>query len=215
MEQKTLAASVREQTKKGGNRRLRRTGKIPATIYGHTTLQTIAVDEHEFNQKFHTVSESTIIKLRIGDKDHDVLIRDFQENILTGKIQHIDFYEIEQGKQLKTNVAVHLLGNSIGVREGGILEQFVHDVEVECLPKDLPHVLEIDISTLELGHSIHIREMERPEGVRVINAEEQVVCAVAYKRAEEVEEEEEVEGEEELLAGEEEMAEDTQEKEEG
>ncbi|GAF89382.1 unnamed protein product, partial [marine sediment metagenome] len=90
-----------------------------------------------------------------------------------------------------------------------------HDVEVECLPKDLPHVLEIDISALELGHSIHIHEMERPEDVRVVNAEEQVVCAVAYKRAEEVEEEEEEEGEEELLAGEEEMAEDTQEKEDG
>ena len=126
----TLTANLREKKSKGATGRLRRSGKIPAVIYGHTDPQSIYVDAHEFSIKFHDVSESTIIKLLIDEKSHEVLIRDFQESILTGDIRHLDFYEIEKGKLLKTNVAVYLIGTAIGMREGGLLETFVHEVEV-------------------------------------------------------------------------------------
>ncbi|HEC61990.1 MAG TPA: 50S ribosomal protein L25 [bacterium] len=203
-----LTANLREKKSKGDAGRLRRSGKIPAVIYGHTDPQSVYVDAHEFSLKFHTLSESTIIRLAVGDKSHEVLIRDFQESILTGEIQHLDFYEIEKGKLLKTNVAVYLVGTAIGMREGGLLETFVHEVEVECLPKDLPPKMEIDISELQIGDSIHISEMPVLEGVRFLNSPDQVVCTVAH-RAIEVEEEELEE--EELLGEEEEETEDTEE----
>jgi len=206
MKQKTLTVVRREQTKKQAARALRRAGKIPAVVYGHNAPQAIAVDEQEFSTKFSRVSENTIIKLKLGEDSHDVLIRDFQENIINGKILHIDFYEIEKGKLLRTRVPLQLEGTAIGVREGGLLEAFVHEIEVECLPKDLPDKFVFDISALELSHSVHVSDLDVPADVKVLNSEDQVVCTIVHKRVE-VEEavvEEEVEEEEEGVESEEE-----------
>ena len=207
MEQRTLAAVERQTRGKGPAGRLRRSGMIPAVLYGHAAPRSIAVDGHEFTTKFHAISESTIIRLQLDTQAHDVLIRDFQEDSVSGKIIHVDFFEIEKGKVLRTHVGLHLDGTPMGVREGGLMESFVHDVEVECLPKDLPEHLEVDVTGLALGHSLHIRDVQAPEGVRILNPPDQVVCTVAHKRAEEkpLEAEEvalEAEGEEAEAAGE-------------
>jgi large subunit ribosomal protein L25 len=195
MEQKTLTAQARKTFGSADARRQRRSGKIPAVVYGHTDPKALIIDAHEFNSKFVTVSESTIISLQIDGDSHDVLIRDYQEDTISGAITHVDFYEIERGKSLRTNVALHLTGAAVGIREGGILESFVHELEVECLPKDLPETIEVEITNLEIGHSIHIRDLEAPPGVQVLNPQDQVVCTIAHKRVEieEVEEEEELE----------------------
>lgn len=185
MEQRTLTATERKRLGKEESGRLRRTGMIPAVMYGRREPKSIAVDEHEFNIKFHTVSESTIIKLKLGETDHEVLIRDFQEDMISGRITHIDFYEVEKGKILRTNVSLHLIGTAVGVREGGLLETFVHEVEVECLPRDLPEKIEVEISDLKLGHSVHIRELPPREGVKILNSSDQVVCTIVHKRLEE------------------------------
>lgn len=205
MEQKTLAAQMRQSFGSRESRRLRRSGKIPAVVYGPSAPKALILDAHEFNTKFITISESTIINLQIDGRRHDVLIRDYQEETISGTITHVDFYEIEQGKTLSTNVSLHLLGAPIGVREGGIQESFLHELEVECLPKDLPENIEVDISALEIGHSIHVRDIHAPAGVEILNSPDQVVCAITHKRAEEEELPEEVEGEalEEEGAGEE------------
>ncbi|MBN1837058.1 MAG: 50S ribosomal protein L25 [Spirochaetales bacterium] len=185
MEHKTLKATERQGTGKGRARALRREGLIPAVVYGHTEPKSIAVDAHEFATKFHAVSESTIISLKLDKHSHDVLIRDFQEDCVSGKVIHVDFYEIERGRVLRTNVALQLSGAPIGVREGGLLESFVHEVEVECLPKDLPERIVVDVAGLELSQSIHIRDVATPEGVKILNPPDQVVCTVAHKRVEE------------------------------
>ena len=137
MEERTLTISLKNRNKKSQNRRLRREGKIPAVIYGNTDAQALIIDEHEFNTKFPVISENIIISLKGDSREHDVLIKDYQENIMTGRIEHIDFYEIERGKMLKTHIPVHLKGVSPGVREGGVLETLIHELEVACLPKDL------------------------------------------------------------------------------
>jgi large subunit ribosomal protein L25 len=185
MEEKTLSAVERKHLGKGEAGRLRRQGKIPGIIYGHTQPTPIAVDAYEFGTKFHRISESTIIKLRVDGQDHEVLIRDFQEDVTSGRVTHIDFYEVEKGKMLRTNVGVLLKGAAVGVREGGVLETFVHELEVECLPVNLPERIEVDVSELALGHSIHVRQMAVPEGVRVLNSPDQVVCTIVHKRLEE------------------------------
>jgi large subunit ribosomal protein L25 len=199
MEQKTLEADARTELRTAASRRLRRAGKIPAVIYGHQDPVSITLDAHEFRTQFRVVSESQIIRLTVGKKHYDVLIKDYQEDIITGQIHHIDFYEIEKGKMLRTNVAVHVNGSAIGAREGGILEHMLHSVEIECLPKDIPEGLSVNVEDLEVGHSLHVSDIPIPEGVRVLNNPDQVVVLVATSRAElelEEAEGEEAEGEE-------------------
>ena len=93
-----IDAEVRTQVGKGNNKRLRRNGKMPAVVYGHEEPLSIALDERNFIQEFKTISESTIVRLKLGKESRDVLVRDFQEDVLTGRVLHVDFYEIEKGK---------------------------------------------------------------------------------------------------------------------
>lgn len=196
MEGKTLATALRSERKKGAARRLRREGRIPGIVYGHQAPEAISIDAHEFSTKFKHISESTIITLDAGEKSFDVLIKDYQEDVLTGRLLHIDFYEIEAGKSVTTHISVHVHGSPKGVREGGILEHPLYEIEIECLPKDLPEDIKIDVSELEIGDSLHVSDLKAPEGVTILTNEDQVVALVSAPQAEEVEEEEEVEGEE-------------------
>jgi large subunit ribosomal protein L25 len=184
MEQKTLSAESRARLGKGESGRLRRRGRIPAVIYGHQEPLAVSIDAHEFDTKFHHISESTIIRLAVGGQEREVLIRDFQEDAVGGQVTHIDFYEVDKNRVLRTNVRVELTGAPVGVKEGGLLEHFVHEVEVECLPSQLPEKIILDVNELRLGKSLHVRELPPVEGVRFLNSPEQVVCAVVHKRVE-------------------------------
>ena len=153
-------------------------------IYGHQEPLAVSIDAHEFDTKFHHISESTIIRLAVGGQEREVLIRDFQEDAVGGQVTHIDFYEVDKNRLLRTNVRVELTGAPVGVKEGGLLEHFVHEVEVECLPASLPEKIILDVNELRLGKSLHVRELPPVEGVRFLNSPEQVVCAVVHKRVE-------------------------------
>lgn len=196
----TLDANIRKERKKGAAGRLRRAGRIPAVIYGKENVVTISLDAHNFLQTFKHASESSLITIKADDgSTHEVLLKDYQQNILTGDVLHVDFYEFEAGKTLRTNVAVHLEGSPIGTREGGILEQQLHEVEVECLPKDIPAEITVDVSELGIGDSIHLSEITPPPGVEFTHTgeQDQTIALVAAQQAEEEPEEEEVaEGEE-------------------
>lgn len=204
MEQKTLQAENRTELRSAASRRLRRAGRIPAVIYGSHDALSISLDAHEFRRQFRVISESQIIRLTVDGTDHDVLIKDYQEDLISGDIEHIDFYEIEKGRMLRTNIAVHIEGSAIGAREGGILEHLLHSIEIECLPKDIPENLSVNVEELDIGDSLHVSDIPVPDGVKVLNSPEQVVALVGAARAEiveEVEEEEELEGEEGEEAG--------------
>jgi len=208
MEQKTLAGHGRTSTRKSENKRLRGEGFIPAVIYGHNEPVSISVEAREFDKKFHTVSENTIITITVDkDKSYDVLVKDYQENIIKGSIEHIDFFEIERGKVLRTNVPVHLDGAPAGVKEGGIVESLLHEVEIECLPKDIPEYFTLDISALNIGDSLHVSDITVGEDVKILTPEDQslVVITTAKVVVEEPEEGEgEIEGAEEQAPAEEE-----------
>ena len=209
MEQKTLAGYERNMFKKGPAGRLRKEGKIPSVIYGHNKPVHISVDAKEFDTKFHTISENTLITINVEDKEYEVLVKDFQENMMLGQLTHIDFFEVERGKTLKTRIPVYLTGTSIGVKEGGLLEHRLHEIDIECLPKDIPEKIEIDITELQVGDSVHVSDLEVIEAVKILNFLEQVVVSVTTVKAE-VEpeiEEEEIEGEEEAESIEEETTE--------
>jgi large subunit ribosomal protein L25 len=220
MEAKKLNVEVRQGDGKGAAGRLRSSGKIPAVIYGHTTPTSITVDAREFRNAFRRITENTIVELHMGSGVHEVLVKDYQKDNLTGQILHVDFYEFEKGKALRTRVPIRLVGNPVGVKEGGILESLLHQLDVECLPKDLPEEITLDISELGLDRALHVSELVLPEGVKSLQSSDQVVCLVAHRKAEEeaapaaVEGEVPAEGEEAAEEGAEKKTDETEEKEE-
>ncbi len=105
-------------------------------------------------------------------------MKDFQENVMLGKVLHVDFFEVTKGEVLRANVSVVLTGNPEGAKFGGVLEQITHEIEVECLPKDLPKSIEVDVSHLNLNESVHIDEVTAPEGVKFLHAEDMTIATV-------------------------------------
>jgi large subunit ribosomal protein L25 len=185
MSQVVLKAQSRQTKGSVEARKTRRAGRIPGVLYGRSVKAiSIDLDALEFTTGIKNISESTIVKVEVDGKIYDVFVKDTQRNILDGKILHVDFYEVESGIALRARVSIHLKGSAIGVREGGVLEFPLHEIEVECLPKDLPERLEVDISNLGANQSIHVRDLALSEAVRVISAPDQVVALVKYAREE-------------------------------
>jgi large subunit ribosomal protein L25 len=185
MSQVVFAARNRVSGGSGEARRLRQAGRIPAVIYGRSgKALSIDLDALEFIHGVKGISESTIVKVEVNGKIHDAFVKDTQRNITDGKVLHVDFYEVESNTALRARVSVHVHGSPIGVREGGILESPLHDIEVECLPKDLPERIDVDISDLKVNQSIHVRDLALGSGVRLISGGDQVVALVKFAKAE-------------------------------
>lgn len=183
MEKKTLNGSKRTELRTGAARRLRRSGHIPAVIYGHREPAPVAFDAREFSAVIRNPAESGIVTLAVDGENFDVIVKDFQADAITGRILHVDFFEIERGKSFRTHVPLHIHGSSPGVREGGVLEQHLHDLEIECLPKDLPSEIVVDISRMDAGHSIHVGDLAIPDGVKVLSSEDMVIITVSHQKA--------------------------------
>jgi large subunit ribosomal protein L25 len=185
MSQVVFTAKSRTAAGSRKARQLRRQGRIPAVIYGRAGgSASVDLDAVEFSNKVKGISESTIVTLDIDGETRQAFVKDTQRNIRDGAILHVDFYEVESGVALRARVSIHIHGTPIGVREGGVLEFPLHEVEVECLPKDLPERLDVDISGLKVNQSIHVRDLVLGEGVRLISGGDQVVALVKFAKAE-------------------------------
>jgi large subunit ribosomal protein L25 len=180
-----LSAKNRQESGSAASRRIRRSGRIPAVLYGRAgNAIPLDLDALEFVRGTKNISESTIVKVEVDGKSYDAFVKDAQRNIIDGNILHVDFYEVESGRLLRAKVSLHISGNPIGVREGGILEKPLHEIEVECLPKDLPERIEVDVSSLNVNQSLHVRDIQLGEGVKLISAPDQVVALVKFAKAE-------------------------------
>ena len=187
MSQVVLKARNRQNKGSVEARKIRRTGRIPGILYGRSgNAISIDLDALEFTNGVKNISESTIVKVDIDGKPYDAFVKDTQRNIIDGKILHVDFYEVESGVLLRARVSIQLKGNAIGVRDGGVLEFPLHEIEVECFPADLPERIELDISNLGVNQSIHVRDLALSDTVRVISSTDQVVALVKYAREEAV-----------------------------
>ncbi|MDR3166321.1 MAG: 50S ribosomal protein L25 [Treponema sp.] len=185
MSQVILSARNRPEKGSGAARRIRKAGRIPAVLYGRSGQSlSIDLDALEFINGVKNISESTIVKVEIDGKPYEAFVKDTQRNIQDGNILHVDFYEVESGVALRARVSVHIQGNPVGVREGGIPEFPLHEVEVECLPKDLPERIDVDVSHLRVNQSIHVRDLVLGEGVRIISGGDQVVALVKFAKTE-------------------------------
>lgn len=185
MSKVVLQAKSRTKSGSAESRRVRKNGRIPAVIYGRSGKSvSIDLDNTEFVKGTKGISESTIVKVEVDGKPYEAFVKATQRNIIDGQILHIDFYEVESGVALRAKVSLVFKGNPIGVREGGMLETPVHEIEIECLPKDLPERIEIDISDLKVNHSIHVRNIPLAEGIRLLSNPDQTVALVKFAKAE-------------------------------
>jgi len=191
MEAVNLRVLPREKKGKGYNRRLRDKGQIPAVIYGKGMEDIpITIPERELKEILvRETGRNTIIKINIegtGDKeDHTVMIRDIQQDPLKGQLLHADFYEISLNKRIHTKVPVTFSGDCLGLRKGGIIQHVTREVEMECLPSEIPEHLDIDITNLDIGQRLTVADLKCNEGCRILtDAETVVVSIIAPRRAE-------------------------------
>lgn len=192
MANRLLDIQMRENTGKGAARKERQRGFIPAVLYGIKGNKILTVKAKDFEKMFEEIGEHSIINLNIDNKDKaEVIVKDFQLDPVTKHVIHIDFLEFEKGKALKTEVPIRVTGDSAGVTKGGILETFLRDLEIECLPKDIPDSVEIDVTDMEIGDSIHARDISVDDKIKVLTNPEQVVVTIGMPTKIEVPVEEE------------------------
>ncbi|MGC8776122.1 MAG: 50S ribosomal protein L25 [Minisyncoccia bacterium] len=169
-----LKAQIRQQFKKEV-KSLREQGFVPAELYGHNVSNMhLAVRLKDFNNVYKQAGESSIINLVIEDKNYPkpipVLIYDIQKNYLNDDIVHIDFYQVKMDEKIKTHIPLEFIGESPAVKNyGGVLNKSMFEIEVEALPGDLPHSLQVDLNNLtELGQTIYVKDLIIPKGVKVL-----------------------------------------------
>jgi large subunit ribosomal protein L25 len=191
-EQITLSAAMRSDTGKGAARQLRRDGLIPAVIYGHGDESAhVQLNADEVEHLLGRVSAATtVIGLEVGKKKaQKVLIREIQRHPFKPVILHIDFFQIREDEKIRVAIPVHLDGRPEGVEAGGILQQIRHELQVECLPGDIPEGFHIDVSALVVGDSLHIGDLDSG-GVAVLEDPDLTICTVVPPTVMVVEEEE-------------------------
>jgi len=157
-----LTASAFEKEKKGDVKRLRREGKIPAVLYGHKEkTKMIYVDQKKFKEILDALKKETVIvNLKIGSKNYPCVIKSLQQNPLNEELLHVDFQHIHKKERVRATVPIHVVGAAPGVEKGGILDMHLHEVVVRCLPDALPSNIDVDVTNLELGETIHLKELK-------------------------------------------------------
>lgn len=187
-----LKAHTRKQIGRTGLKSVRSAGKVPGVLYGKQNSQPIEINEKELTTVLHkSTSENVLLDLELHDDANKAekrlaLVQEVQHHPLEDYIIHVDLHEIAQDEKLHTEVSVREVGEAIGLKSGGIFETLLRTLRVECLPKDLPEFITVDVSNLAIGQSIHVGDIALPEGVTVLNHKELSVFAVAAPKEEEV-----------------------------
>jgi large subunit ribosomal protein L25 len=181
-----LSASARDNGGKGAARKLRSEGRVPAVVYGHgRDPQALSINTRELERLLdHIAAESTVIDLDIDGKGSRTLIREIQRHPFKRQILHVDFQELVAGEKITVSVPIVLMGVPDGVRmDGGILDQTMRELEIEVDPSNIPNHVEVDVTKLTIGSSVHVRDIPLPEGVEVMDDEDASVCVVSAPRA--------------------------------
>ena len=208
-----LIAELREDRGKGASRRLRRQGKVPAIIYGAgRPPRALSFDQNKVLKQLENESfYSSVLSIKVNDKSQAAILKDLQRHPAKHLIMHMDFQRIVEDEEIKMNVPLHFVGEEIapGVKQGGgKVAHLINDIEVACLPKDLPEYLEVDVAELELDAMLHLSDIKLPNGVEIPQLaqgpeHDHAIVSIHVIKAAPVEEEEIVEVGEEVEEGEE------------
>jgi large subunit ribosomal protein L25 len=194
MEQLSLSARKRNILGNNASFKLKKEGKVPAEIYGNSVENvSLELDGREIlsiiNNKKAT---NAIIDLKIEGEDEarKVILKDYQTDPVRNRLLHVDLYQMDMNKEVSIVVAVKLTGTPKGIKNGGLLEQIMREVEVKCLPSNFPENIEVDVSGLDVGENLHLRDVSFPEGVKPITELKRTVAVVVEPETEKAEGEE-------------------------
>jgi large subunit ribosomal protein L25 len=192
MAEVNLAADPREVSTKGAVNEMRRNGNVPGVLYSKD-MDTVSFSVSELALKpIIYTTEMRLVNLKIGDAEEvKSILKDIQFDPLTDRVVHVDFQAITVGQVIQVQVPINIVGQAVGVKEGGRFIQNLHKVDVECLPRDIPNHLDVDVSDLHIGESILLRDLEF-ENITFLNPEDTTVAAVTTARSLEEEETEEL-----------------------
>jgi large subunit ribosomal protein L25 len=184
-----LVVEAREATGKGAARRLRAAGRIPAVLYGRgRDSLALALDPRALDRILRTGGANTLLDLTVEGhpevKDTVALVKELQRDPLRGSILHADLYAVDLTRAVTVDVPVHLVGKPRGLDFGGILEHTLREIALECLPRAIPEAIEVDVSQLEVGDVLHVRDLVLPEGVSLVTEPDLGVVHVALPQAE-------------------------------
>ena len=192
MEKVILKAAKRAGTGKGNSRQLRSGGILPGVLYSGGSSTSIQLQKKEISKLMGSKGkEQALISIELeGDKasmsNHWALIKDYQLDPVKNELLHVDFIEISLKKKIKLTVPIVITKEPIGVKNGGILQQQMREVKVECLPTQIPDGIEVDASSLDIGHSLHVSDLVIKEGVKILSEPQEVILSVIAPAVEEV-----------------------------
>ncbi len=185
METVEITIERRDGNGKGAARRLRAAGKVPGILYGpKRTTTSITVNAEEFERKLTHLEGAHLIRLvHAGGADGElhermVLVREMQLHPVSGCALHADFYEVDLTERLTVSVTIHFVGRAVGVVNGGILQPILREVEVECLPTEIPDYLEVDVTALDVHDAVHASELTLPERVTLVGDPTRTIVTV-------------------------------------
>ena len=182
----TLSAEMRSDSGKGVARKLRAAGRVPGIVYGHgREPQSLSVVARDLDKLLGSIAvSSTVVELGLAGATTKTLIREIQRHPFKKMIMHVDFQELVAGEKVIVDLPLVFVGVPEGVRvSGALLEQILHKVEVRVDPANIPNHIDVDVSHLAMGHSLHIRDLKLPAGVEVLSEADATICAVIAPRA--------------------------------
>ena len=189
METLEIKVDPRDKKNKRDAKRLLRNGKIPAILYGpKTTAIALALDKREFSSRVADLEGSHLVRLKSQSAalaDKVALVKEMQFHPISGDVIHTDLYEVDLTAKITVHVPLHFVGRAEGVVRGGILQPIVREIEVECLPLDIPAYFDVDVSRLDIGDSVHIEALTMPEGVTAVAESNLALVAVVPPTVEE------------------------------
>lgn len=189
MEKILVKADIRTETGKGAARSLRRSNLLPGIMYGVSKPTHLKMDLKEMTKLIYSgVGEHALITLQIneskGTTEHPVLIKDYQKEPLTEELLHVDFIEVSLKKKIRVTVPVIIIKEPAGIKMGGIMQHRIREVEVECLPTQIPDKIEIDAGAVEIGHSLHVSDIPPQEGIKIVTDLSEVILSVTAQKEE-------------------------------
>ena len=186
----TLSAEVRTEKGTGAAHKLRREGQIPAVVYAKASARSLSLSRRDVSRLVSHAGTGRLINLLVkeGTKANKtpVLIKEVQRHPVKGEIIHVDFLVVALDKAITTHVHIHLMGEEKRTNDGAFIEQYLREIEISCLPTEIPECFEVDISKLVIGGNVHVRDLTAPAGVKFVTPADDLIVSVSAPAVEEV-----------------------------
>ena len=179
-----IQSKTRETKTRSALTALRNDGFIPSVVYGYNTENTpIAVKESDLLKTLREVGRNGVIKLELDGKKLNVVLNEFQEDALKGEIRHADFLSIDMAEELEVDVTVQLVGESVGEKEGGVVQQPNREVKIKVSPSDIPESFDVDISELQIGDTITVADVREKSKFEILNEDDHALVLISAPRS--------------------------------